>query len=110
MTSARIHVGWPDNDVIRLQSRGQHTMMPIYWQIDAKYYPCYLWDDFVIIVVGWWLVSTTKLWEGSSFEELDFMDGPYSVRAYRNSGGSIVEFTARGSNIQWRSSMGDFTD
>jgi len=50
------------------------------WCIDGKAFPDDAWNDFVVVVLGWWAGSINRLVTGESVTEvLDLMDGPFSV-------------------------------
>ena len=53
----------------------------LYFQDGDFYFPSKDWNEFIIIVLNWWCQSLLNLLEEKTFsEELDFMDGPFSVR------------------------------
>ena len=50
----------------------------IYFKINDYFFPEKRWDDFVVVILGWWLRA---LRSNSDMFELLFMDGPLEVRA-----------------------------
>jgi hypothetical protein len=47
-------------------------------QVGDKQFPDPDWNDFIVVVLGWWSETCTSLLAGSSHsEELWFMDGPF---------------------------------
>ena len=53
---------------------------PIWLVLHGKAFPADGWDDFVVVVLGWWTAALERLISGSSRREIvDFMDGPYEV-------------------------------
>jgi hypothetical protein len=43
-------------------------------------FPMEGWNDFIVVVMGWWLASILRLLRASSASEIvHFMDGPYAV-------------------------------
>lgn len=44
-----------------------------------KSFPGPEWNDFIIVVIGWWVNELLKLSSGERYGELLFMDGPYKV-------------------------------
>jgi len=49
-------------------------------QVGSANLPMVGWNDFVVVVLGWWTEALLRLLNGqSSREEVRFMDGPYSV-------------------------------
>ena len=53
----------------------------IFFDIDENKFPDENWNDFVIIILSWWLNATYKLLENHSFsEDFYFMDGSYKIK------------------------------
>ncbi|QWF18436.1 hypothetical protein [Lysobacter capsici] len=53
----------------------------VFFEFGAFQFPERNWNDFVVVILGWWLDATTKLMSAGEGEtELYFMDGPYSLR------------------------------
>jgi len=49
-------------------------------EVVEKQFPGPGWNDFVVVVLGWWSRHCTELLRGSNQEaELGFMDGPFSM-------------------------------
>lgn len=49
-------------------------------QYDTKFFPDEIWDDFVIIILNWWIQAAYRLLKNQSKdEELLFMDGPFEM-------------------------------
>ncbi len=44
--------------------------------LDGTWFPTPTWDDFVVVVLGWWCEA---LGEASSRTTLSFMDGPHQL-------------------------------
>jgi len=66
-------------DTFRQHPNGTITGI-ILWRINGEAYPDEAWNDFVIVVLGWWADAIIRLLTGTSTEEtLDLMDGPYSL-------------------------------
>jgi len=52
----------------------------IWLRMSLRDFPAPGWDDFVVVVLGWWAdVSVQLLRGGLSTARVDFMDGPYHV-------------------------------
>src|SRR5262245_3751542 len=48
--------------------------------LDSKPFPTESWNDFVVVVLGWWTAACARLLLGhSEAESVDFMDGPFTV-------------------------------
>lgn len=42
------------------------------------------WNDFVVVVLGWWVAAVLRLSQNdSASERIHFMDGPYAVEISR---------------------------
>jgi hypothetical protein len=68
-----------DATTLRFGADGTATGV-VYWEVLGKAFPESTWNDFVLVVVGWWLDSAIRLARGESSEEkLQFMDGPFEV-------------------------------
>lgn len=53
----------------------------VFFEFGAFQFPERNWNDFVVVILGWWLDATTKLMAAGEGEtDLYFMDGPYSLR------------------------------
>ena len=51
----------------------------IYLNSAYRYFPEKDWNDFVVIILGWWIDSLAKLHSNQSSEEIfNFMDGSYA--------------------------------
>jgi hypothetical protein len=58
--------------------------------IDGREFPSRGWNDFVVVVLGWWAAALILLFRGvSTRESVSFMDGPYSVEISRPSSGTL---------------------
>jgi hypothetical protein len=71
-----------DADIIRSRSRGKHPIVcPIAICIGSRCFPHPDWDDFALTILDWWLQQVVELQRGNSrVADLQFMDGPVSVR------------------------------
>ncbi len=50
-------------------------------EVNGRWFPERDWNDFPVVVLGWWLQSWRQVAQGSS-ASFRFMDGPYSFAAY----------------------------
>lgn len=54
----------------------------IYFKIDDYYFPERKWNDFFVIILGWWVHNYITAIRSNSYTlEFQFMDGPYSAKA-----------------------------
>ncbi len=66
-------------DTFRQYTNGTITGI-VLWRINGKAFPDEAWNDFVIVVLGWWAGAIIRLLSGNSTKEtMDLMDGPYSL-------------------------------
>jgi len=63
-------------------SSGQITGV-IYFQFGEKAFPAPEWNDFVVVMLCWWLEAVVQVVDGiKEMAELWFMDGPFYVRIF----------------------------
>jgi hypothetical protein len=63
----------------------------VFFAFSGVSFPCERWNDFVVVVVSWWLEALEKLEHGVDREVvLRFMDGPYWITATRQDGGTVL--------------------
>jgi hypothetical protein len=57
----------------------------IYFNFDQYKFPEIGWNDYIVIILGWWLDSIERLSKGlTKTVDLKFMDGPLRVRLSTN--------------------------
>lgn len=62
----------------------------IHISMDGVEFPSADWDDFIVVVVGWWTKAVCKIISGSSGHEVvDFMEGPHSVEIEKAADGIL---------------------
>jgi hypothetical protein len=68
---------------IRLDSLTQSARGAVFGEvafaIDRSYFPEQKWNDFIVVVLGWWSGKCAALLRGAPQDELWFMDGPFLV-------------------------------
>jgi hypothetical protein len=68
----------------------------IYWQMGNWRFPDGDWNDFIVLVLRWWVQAVVRLADGStSTEALRFMDGPFEVRLRREKDVIWFSFVSR---------------
>lgn len=72
----------------------------IYFDFGDKKFPEIGWNDFVVVILGWWLEGVKKILKNfSENEELDFMDGPLLINLIKkNSEICLLKCIYRGKN------------
>jgi hypothetical protein len=78
-----------DTGSIEQHSNGSVTGI-VFWEIDGRGFPDNAWNDFVLVVIAWWLKAVIRLLTGTSeAERMEFMDGPYCILC-NTAGTSVV--------------------
>ncbi len=55
---------------------------------NGSHFPMTGWNDFIVVVLGWWVAAVLRLLQNdSASERIHFMDGPYAVEISRMSSG-----------------------
>jgi hypothetical protein len=80
-------------DSIAMSPRG--TVTGNVWLIvDGKDFPAHQWNDFIVVILGWWAAALLRLLQNSrKYELIHFMDGPYVVEVSYPPGG-LLHFRA----------------
>lgn len=81
----------------------------IYFDLDGVYYPDNEWYDNGAIIIIWWIESLTYLAQGSSHEELSFMEGPYKIIITREHK-DIFKITAKGIDKSLHITLSDLSN
>jgi hypothetical protein len=70
---------------------------PVFLRFEGGAYPGEGWNDFPVVILGWWLEGIARLITGES-ESFSgrFMDGPYEF--------TVRRLTTQKAEISWRSS------
>jgi hypothetical protein len=64
---------------LRLSPSGK-ALANIWLQINGLQFPMNHWNDFVVVIMSWWVLALLRLVSGVSSQEIvHFMDGPYAV-------------------------------
>lgn len=73
-----------NTDSIRMSKSGAITG-EIFFSVSDDFFPEENWNDFIVIVLGWWL-NTLKSYDEKEKSEFEmcFMDGPFSIKAKKN--------------------------
>ena len=65
----------------------------LFLQADHDFFPANRWNDFVVVVLNWWIANAISLDETVIEVDNRFMDGPYSYRVRREPGADTVSIT-----------------
>lgn len=80
-------------DSVRVRLGGPATAN-IWVLIDGCEFPAHGWNDFVVVVLGWWVAALLLLLRNVSTQEtVNFMDGPYAVEVSKTPTG-MLQFRA----------------
>jgi hypothetical protein len=76
-----------DTNNLRARKPGGNLTGPICLRVEADCFPDPQWDDFPVIILGWWIEGLLEVAYGraKAFEGR-FMDGPYSFVVERTNG------------------------
>jgi len=86
-----------DPDSLRVRTSTTGT---IYVRAGSIFFPEIGWNDFPLVILGWWTAALIRLLEGQSDqEEWEFMDGPYLVRLTGNAEGRAKLAFVRGDGV-----------
>ncbi len=87
-----------ETESLRVRPGGPATAN-IWLDINGCQFPMHRWNDFAVVVMGWWAVALLRLFRGvSSVERVDFMDGPYTVEVSKTSSGTLHFRALKGSD------------
>jgi hypothetical protein len=71
----------------------------IWLVINGHAFPAPQWNDFIVVILGWWAESLLRLLRNSSTKEtVNFMDGPYAVEVSKTSSGGLHFRALEGAN------------
>ena len=71
----------------------------IKWDVNGVSFPDAKWNDFVVVVLGWWVESLHRIVVGTSTNEiLRFMDGPFFIVCSRSGEKLECKFMRHGSS------------
>ena len=71
--------------------KGRNITGEIWLEVVGFEFPDSHWNDFPVIVLGWWLDALFELWsEKKSRGECLFMDGPYSFEVSKVKGAFVL--------------------
>src|SRR4051812_38953437 len=84
-----------DKDSLIMGDSGSVTGI-IYWRAEDHAFPDHIWNDFVIVVLRWWIQEAIGLAENPDQQAvLRFVDGPFEVRISRSFEHLTYEFLDR---------------
>ena len=69
------------------RSKSGHVHGRLFVQFEELQFPDASWNDFIVVVLGWWCRACCRLLAGEEESlEVPFMDGPYRVHLGPHSG------------------------
>lgn len=124
MTVAEVEVYVKPESLTTAHSSKGYVTGIIYFSSGSFAFPEDVWDDFPVVIVGWWLNALTDYKYGAKEEvDLNFMDGSFLVRlSHRSdlstetemiqekSGGDEVEFSAVANMLRLYKSIDEAAD
>jgi hypothetical protein len=91
-----------DAKALRMSKAGSITG-PVFVRTSSQEFPSKSWDDFAVVVLGWWSEAILALIQGASEASLRFMDGPYKIRIAKNDVDHVRLELFRGDTLQGNS-------
>jgi hypothetical protein len=97
----------PISVLVDLESlhKGHNITGDIWLELLDFRFPTHHWNDFPVIILGWWLEAFFKLWSNEKAEaECLFMDGPYSYKIAKENNKHILRCYHRyvaGKKTEW---------
>ena len=70
-----------DAITLHQSQRGSITGVVCFDFGERRQFPEADWNDFVVVIAGWWITAMEQLGRGRAKVELRFMDGPYWITA-----------------------------
>jgi hypothetical protein len=78
-------------DPATLQQSGSGSITAVIcYDFGQQQFPAPDWNDFVVIVLNWWIAALEASTAGSQPIKLQFMDGPYWITATRQGEGGLL--------------------
>lgn len=71
----------------------------IWLEFGGHAFPSSRWDDFVVVVLGWWVEAILRVIQKNDSVVVNFMDGPYSVEIYRDAFNTLFFNALNSSNF-----------
>lgn len=66
------------------QSKNDSVTAVIYFDFGfGRQFPGADWNDFIVVIISWWMAGFDALLDGRDEVCLRFMDGPYEIRALK---------------------------
>jgi hypothetical protein len=91
-----------DERSLELHPNGSITGI-VYFCLDSTVFPDKRWNDFIVIVLSWWVQATKRLSRAeNAVETFSFMDGPFEIIVDRKNtlvSLSLVTRRGRGKSI-----------
>lgn len=79
------------------QSKSGTITGVMYFDSLSEQFPEAGWNDFIVVVMGWWIPELASLTNGSAnTAELSFMDGPYTLKVVKTENGDFSLFRTDG--------------
>lgn len=104
----RIVLRFDPAEMVRRAQRGTPLVFGIALEHEGGFFPSEDWVDFGAVLLAWWLAAGARLSASGGTEELQFMDGPYSVRVERPAGTDTVRLSAAAAALEWQLPFADF--
>lgn len=82
----------PESVRLSKSKTSEQIFSEIYFHIcDGVFFPEEKWDDFSVIIMGWWLEKGLQIRDGNGVT-FNFMDGPYSFEVSKLNESFVIHF------------------
>jgi len=79
-----------DPATLRQSRSGSITGVICYDFGEQRQFPAPDWNDFVVVVLNWWIAALEEMTAGSQQVKFQFMDGPYWITAVPQGEGGLL--------------------
>lgn len=79
-----------DPTTLRQGKSGSITGVVYYDFGDGRQFPASDWNDFVVVVLNWWIAALEEVATGTAPVRFQFMDGPYWITATNQGAGTLL--------------------
>ena len=96
-------------DAESVRVRSERPVTANMWLLfDAAEFPMPGWNDFAVVILGWWVAALLRLMHGETESEtVNFMDGPYAVEVGNLRNGKLFFRALKGPGRQIESAAGE---
>ena len=101
----RLKLSFDEELLMLYELRKSSLSFGCWWEFPDDNYPDIGWRDFGATIIGWWIMALLRLLNGETKEELDFMDGPFSLIVHYSPSSGLVEVALKGEPKKYETTM-----